>query len=513
MGPLPKKSRLPGKDSKANAAAAVSPLPYEHTFRLLVNSVTDYAIFLLSTEGVVVSWNPGAERIKGYKAEEIIGKPFTVFYPEVDLQAGKPAMELRVAGEVGRFEDEGWRIRKDGSRFWASVIITALRDETGTLIGFGKITRDLTDRREAELRHRLLIEGVTDYAIYSLDVNGNITSWNTGAQRIKGYTAEEIVGKNFSNFYTREDADAGLPAKVLAEAVRQGHFEGEGWRVRKDGRRFWSNVVVTPMRDESGDLIGFTKITRDMTDRMQLLEKIQQHAQELEVRMAESERANAELEAFGYSVSHDLRAPLRAIEGFSDIILTDFGTQLPGRVPELLQNVLQAATRMNHLVQDLLDYSRLGRIDIDPAPVNLLRAVREAREQIPGKLRDKVTLSIDPALMVAAHRPTLIQVLVNLIDNGLKFYPQGRTPHVEVTARAENDIIMISVCDEGIGISRQHQERIFHVFERLHSAETYPGTGIGLAIVKRGISRMGGTVQVESTPGKGSRFSISLPAK
>src|SRR6185312_2091873 len=196
MGPLPKKSRLPGKDSKANAAAAVSPLPYEHTFRLLVGSVTDYAIFLLSTEGVVVSWNPGAERIKGYKAEEIIGKPFTVFYPEVDLQAGKPAMELRVAGEVGRFEDEGWRIRKDGSRFWASVIITALRDETGTLIGFGKITRDLTDRREAELRHRLLIEGVTDYAIYSLDVNGNITSWNTGAQRIKGYTAEEIVGKN-----------------------------------------------------------------------------------------------------------------------------------------------------------------------------------------------------------------------------------------------------------------------------------------------------------------------------
>src|SRR5581483_7547335 len=421
MGPLHKKPTVPQKGGKAGTAAP-SPLQYEHIFHLLVNSVTDYAIFLLSTEGVVVSWNPGAEQIKGYKAEEIIGKPFTVFYPEADLQAGKPAMELRVAGEVGCFEDEGWRIRKDGSRFWASVIITALRDETGTLIGFGKITRDLTDRREAELRHRLLIEGVTDYAIYSLDVNGNITSWNAGAQRIKGYTAEEIIGKNFSNFYTREDAEGGLPAKVLAEAARHGHFDGEGWRVRKDGTRFWSNVVVTPMRDESGKLIGFTKITRDMTDWMQLLERIQQHAHELELRIADTERVNAELEAFGYSVSHDLRAPLRAIEGFSDIILTDFGEQLPGQVPELLQNVMQAVKRMNHLVQDLLSYSRLARIDIDAAVVNVLGAAWEARDQIPEKLRDQVTISIHPALTVAAHHATFVQVLVNLIDNGLKFY-------------------------------------------------------------------------------------------
>ncbi|HET9282056.1 MAG TPA: PAS domain S-box protein, partial [Candidatus Angelobacter sp.] len=471
MGPLHKKPEIPKKGSKTSAAVGPSPLDYESIFHLLVDSVTDYAIFLLSTEGVVVSWSPGAERIKGYKAAEIIGKNFTVFYPEADLQAGKPAMELRVAGEVGRFEDEGWRIRKDGSRFWASVIITALRDETGTLIGFGKITRDLTDRREAELRHRLLIEGVTDYAIYSLDVNGTITSWNAGAQRIKGYSAEEIIGKNFSNFYTREDAEGGLPAKVLVEAARHGHFEGEGWRVRKDGTRFWSNVVVTPMRDESGDLIGFTKITRDMTDRMQLLERIQQHAHELEHRIAETERANAELEAFGYSVSHDLRAPLRAIEGFSDIILTDFGEQLPGRVAELLQNVLKAVARMNHLVQDLLSYSRLGRIDIDAAAVNVLRVAREAQEQIPENLRDKVTISIDPALTVAAHHATLIQVLVNLIDNGLKFHSQGQSPRVDVTAHRDKQNVIITVCDEGIGIAEQHQQRIFQVFERLHATE------------------------------------------
>jgi PAS domain S-box-containing protein len=505
--------KKPGALRKHDRAAAFSPLNYERIFHLLVDSVTDYAIFLLSTEGVVVSWNPGAERIKGYEASEIIGRSFAIFYPETDLEAGRPRLDLQVAGNAGRFENEGWRIRKDGSRFWANVVITALRDEAGALIGFGNIVRDLTDRREAELRYRLLIEGVTDYAIYSLDVNGNVTSWNTGAQRIKGYTAEEMIGNNFSRFYTKEDADAGLPAKVLAEASRAGHYEGEGWRVRKDGSRFWSSVVVTPMRDESGELVGFTKITRDVTDRMQLLERIQQHAHELELRIAESERANAELEAFSYSVSHDLRAPLRAIEGFSDIILADFGAQLPGQVPELLQNVLIAVTRMNHLVQDLLSYSRLGRIEIDSAAVNVLRAAQEAREQIPEGLREKVTISIDPALTVAAHHATLIQVLVNLIDNGLKFYPEDRPPTVEVTAHREQQKVIITVCDEGIGIAEQHQQRIFQVFERLHTSEVYPGTGIGLAIVKRGVSRMGGTVQVESIPGKGSRFSISLPAK
>ncbi len=223
------------------------------------------------------------------------------------------------------------------------MVITAVRDDDGTLLGFGKITRDNTDRREAEMRYRILIEGVTDYAIYSLDKNGNITSWNSGAQRIKKYTAEEIIGKHFSQFYTKEDAEAGLPAKVLETAATTGHYEGEGWRVRKDGSKFWSSVVVTPLRDEAGELIGYSKITRDVTDRMNLLEKIQHHSDELEVRIAERERTNAELEAFSYSVSHDLRSPLRAIEGFTDIVLTDFGSQLPEQVVELLGNVAMSA--------------------------------------------------------------------------------------------------------------------------------------------------------------------------
>jgi PAS domain S-box-containing protein len=379
-------------------------------------------------------------------------------------------------------------------------------------LGFGKITRDNTDRREAEMRYRILIEGVTDYAIYSLDKNGNITSWNSGAQRIKKYTAEEIIGKHFSQFYTKEDAEAGLPAKVLETAATTGHYEGEGWRVRKDGSQFWSSVVVTPLRDEAGELIGYSKITRDVTDRMNLLEKIQHHADELEVRIAERERTNAELEAFSYSVSHDLRSPLRAIEGFTDIVLTDFKEQLPEQVVELLENVVLSATRMNRLVEDLLNYSRLGRVEIEFAPVSIAIAVKDASAQVDAALRNKIKTSIDPSLLVSANMATLTQALFNLINNGLKFYSPGQTPHVEVSARREGPNIMIEVCDEGIGIAPQHQERIFQVFERLHSQETYPGTGIGLAIVKRGIQRLGGTIRLESEPGKGSRFYISLPS-
>ncbi|HEY2495787.1 MAG TPA: PAS domain S-box protein [Candidatus Angelobacter sp.] len=487
-------------------------LQSERVFRLLVESVRDYAIFLLTPDGIVASWNPGAERMKQYKPHEIIGKPFTLFYSSADNDSGKPQMELRVAAEVGRYEEEGWRIRKDGTRFWANVIINAVRDKDGSLLGFGKVTRDITDRREAELRYRLLIEGVTDYAIYSLDKTGTITSWNSGAQRIKGYSADEIIGRHFSQFYTKEDAEAGLPARVLATAAATGHYEGEGWRQRKDGTRFWSSVVVTPLRDEAGELVGFSKITRDITDRKQLLEKIRAHAEELEVRMAESERSNAELEAFSYSVSHDLRAPLRAIEGFSDFILTDFGGQLPPQVIELLQNIVQAADRMNRLVQDLLNYSRLSRIDIQSVPVNVATAIKDASEQIEEDLRRNITSSINPALMVKAHKATLTQAIFNLVNNGLKFYPPKQTPHVDIKAYRDGHSVTIEVCDEGIGIAPQHQERIFQVFERLHTAEAYPGTGIGLAIVRRGINRMGGAVRVESSPGKGSRFFISLPA-
>ncbi|HWC19562.1 MAG TPA: PAS domain S-box protein [Terriglobales bacterium] len=497
---------------RRNSVIPEQTLGSGYLFRTLVDSVRDYAIFLLDPEGNIATWNPGAERIKGYKAHEIIGKNFRTFYPREDLDRDKPGHELKVAAAVGSYEDEGWRLRKDGSRFWANVVITRILDESGKLIGFGEVTRDLTERRESELQYRRLIEGVTDYAIFSLDAKGYVTSWNSGAKRLKGYESEEIVGQHFSRFYIPQDAAAGLPSRVLETAAAEGHYEGEGWRVRKDGTRFWSSVVVTPIRNEEGVLVGFSKITRDVTDRKRLLDQLQEHSKELELRIREREQTNAELEAFSYSVSHDLRAPLRAIEGFTDIILSDFAAKLPSEVKELLGHIATAAARMNRLVQDLLNYSRLSRMDLKLETVNVKAAITDACNQLDTEVRAGISVSAGPSLEVRAHGAVLRQVILNLLNNAVKFTKPGEPPRVEAKALRRGNYVHIQIKDEGIGIAPQHQERIFQVFERLHNAEEYPGTGIGLAIVRRGIVRLGGTVTLESELGKGSTFEIRLPA-
>jgi PAS domain S-box-containing protein len=479
-------------------------------FKLLVDSVTDYAIFMLDCDGHILTWNAGAERFKGYKPHEIIGKHFSVFYTKPDLDIRKPWYELEVAAEVGRFEDEGWRLRKDGTRFWANVVIIAVRDHDGTLLGFGKITRDLTERREAELRYKLLVEGVKDYAIYSLDVNGNITSWNSGAERIKGYSTKEIIGSHFSNFYTPEDRDKKMPEYVLRTAAEEGHFEGEGWRVRKDGTRFWSSVVVTPVYDEDGTLRGYSKVTRDITDRKKLMDEISKHAADLELEVKERERTNAELEAFSYSVSHDLRAPLRAIEGFSTALREDFGEQLPQAAFEYLDEISKASVRMSHLVQDLLNYSRLSRIELPVTATSVKTAVQEAVEEL-GIESGVLTIDVPESIFVLAHPVTLVQILANLISNALKFRDPNRDQKVQVSASPEGAFVAIHVQDCGIGIEDRHLDRIFKVFERLHGLEEYPGTGIGLAIVQRGLERMSGKITVESKRGVGSKFTVMLP--
>ena len=506
MKPVPPIAPLPSSPRRTAKIAD------DHIYRALVESVRDYAIFVLDPQGNVATWNPGAERLKYYRPDEIIGKHFSVFYPEKDIRDGKPKMELEVAAATGRFEDEGWRLRKDGSRFWANVVITALRDERGELMGFGKITRDLTERRVAELRYKMLIDSVTDYAIYSLDPTGVISSWNPGIERIKGYTADEVVGRHFSMFYTPEDAKAGLPQHVLRTAREEGHFEGEGWRQRKDGTRFWSSVVVTPLYDEEGRLTGFSKVTRDITDRKILMDELQAHTRELEIQVAERERTNAELEAFSYSVSHDLRAPLRAIEGFANALQEDYGQQFDATANDYLNEIKSASTRMSRLVQDLLEYGRLSRADLLTHPTHIAPLVAQAAEQVVAGAGPKVEGDRDAC--VVAHEITLVQVLSNLLSNAYKFQSKGNQPKVTVRISPGElpDSVRISVRDNGIGIAEQHRERIFKVFERLHGVEEYPGTGIGLAIVKRGVERMGGRVGMESRLGDGSEFWVELPA-
>jgi PAS domain S-box-containing protein len=248
--------------------------PGEEQFRVFVESVRDYALLILDLEGHVTSWNRGAEAIKGWKASEIIGQHFSKFYPPDAIASGLPERELIGAERDGRYEDEGERVRKDGTRFWANVIITALRDSDGTLIGFAKVTRDLTERRrhedslrQSEIRFRSLVEGVRDYAIFLLDTAGRVATWNTGAAQIMGYRANEILGEPLSTFYPRDGRQFELADQELETARAEGRFEDEDWRLRKDGSRFWASVVLTAIRDANGTLIGFTKITRDLSER------------------------------------------------------------------------------------------------------------------------------------------------------------------------------------------------------------------------------------------------------
>src|SRR5688572_16975087 len=292
---------MPKQWAMASHRSEVDPLLYQ----LLVQQARDYALFLLDRDGRIVSWNLGAERLKGYAEEEIVGRHFSIFYSREAIESGWPEHELKVALSEGRFEDEGWRVRKDGSRFWANVVITALRDENGRHLGFSKITRDLTDRKlheealcQSEERFRLLIEGVVDYAIFMLDPEGMVTSWNAGAERINGYKRDEILGKHVSRFFPPEEVEAGRPWEELAAARRDGRAEAEGWRVRKNGERYWARAVVSALHDEGGHLRGFAKVTQDLTER--------RHLQDLE-------KATKHVDEFIATLAHELRNPLAPI--------------------------------------------------------------------------------------------------------------------------------------------------------------------------------------------------------
>ncbi len=295
----------------------------DEVFRRLVEGARDYAIFMLTPDGIVASWNAAAERMKGYRADDIIGQHFSRFYPPESVAAGWPDEELRRAGEDGSFEDEGWRLRKDGSRFWANVVITALHGPDGELLGFSKITRDLTERRENEERlrqseeyFRLLVDVVEDYAIFMLDPSGIVTSWNLGAQRIKGYTAKEIIGRNFACLYRQDDIDRGAPQRALDMAAKNGRFEDEGWRVRKDGGLLWANVIITAIYDAEGKVRGYSKITRDLTDQRRRQQQLQQSEENFRL-LVESVRGHAIFLLDNEGVVRSWNAGAERVHGFS----------------------------------------------------------------------------------------------------------------------------------------------------------------------------------------------------
>jgi PAS domain S-box-containing protein len=379
-----------------------------------------------------------------------------------------------------------------------------------------KLREQSVSLNASEEQIRLFVERVQDYAIFMLDPQGHIITWNAGAERIKGYSRDEIIGQHISRFYTPNDQANGTPGHFLESAMRHGRAELEGWRVRKDGTLFWADVSLTALYDESGSPRGFTKITRDMTERRRAEEQLRQLAAQLEQRVqqrtAELEDSNAALQAFAYSVSHDLRAPLRTMQGFAKALLEDYEHSLDDTGRDYARRISRGAERMDALIQDLLAYSRLSRAEITREAVDLKTVLQEASKQVEFLLNEsKGRLVIEPSLPLAlGHRNTLVQVFSNLFANALKFTAPGIRPEVSVSCATQNGAVRISIDDNGIGVHPEHHQRIFNVFERLHGTETYPGTGMGLAIVKKGVERMGGRVGLESDGRRGSRFWVEL---
>ncbi len=487
-------------------------------YRLLVESITDYAIYMLDADGVVTSWNPGAERFKGYTAGEIIGRHFSCFYTPEEQEAGVPALALRTAQENGRFEREGWRVRKDGQRFWAHVIIDPIREPSGRLIGFAKITRDLTERKAAEesLRRseeqfRLLVQGVTDYAIYMLDAQGRVASWNAGARRIKGYEQDEIVGEHFSRFYTQAERDAGLPAQGLETARREGRWEREGLRVRKDGGTFWAHVVIDAIHDDDGQVIGFAKITRDITERKETQRQLESAREAL----FQSQKMEAIGQLTG-GVAHDFNNLLMAVLGSLELVRK----RLPydPKITPLLDNAVQGAQRGAALTQRMLAFARRQELQLSSVDVAALtRGITSFLQRSLGP-SVRIETRFPPGLPLARTDPGQLEnAILNLAVNGRDAMPNGgllllSAHRVTLSNDPElpaGDYVVLCVRDTGQGMDAQTLSRATEPF--FTTKGVGKGTGLGLSMVHGLAAQSGGKLAINSQVGEGTTVEIWLP--
>jgi PAS domain S-box-containing protein len=489
-------------------------------YRLLIDAITDYAIYMLDPAGRVTSWNPGAQRFKGYAAQDIIGRHFAIFYTDEERQSGIPELALRAAREEGRFEREGWCVRKDGSRFWAHVVIDPIRSPEGELVGYAKITRDLSERkiaeealRRSEEQFRLLVQGVTDYAIFMLDRNGNVSSWNPGAQRIKGYAPDEIIGEHFSKFYTDEDREAGLPTVGLETARREGRWEHEGLRVRQDGSVFWAHVIIDAIRNAAGEVLGFAKITRDITER-----------KEAERALGEAREAlfqAQKLDAIGQltgGIAHDFNNLLMAVMGSLELV----SKRLPfdPRITPLIDNAMQGAQRGAALTQRMLAFARRQELTLESVDVaSLVRGMLGFLQR-----------SIGPAIRLEARFPPglphavtdvnqLENALLNLAVNARDAMPEGGLVSISGrresvaggdSALAEGEYVVLSVRDSGVGMDEATLTRAMDPF--FTTKGVGKGTGLGLSMVHGLAAQSGGRLVLQSMLGEGTSVELWLPA-
>ncbi len=462
----------------------------------LVGQVADYAIIGLDPRGTITSWNLGAERVKGYRAEEAIGRSFRIFYTPDDRRIGLPLTLLARARTLGSVESTGWRVRKDGSLFWADVIITALHDKEGVLTGYTKVTRDVTEQHELEMelraseeRFRLLVDQVVDYAIIALDPEGTIETWNLGAARVKGYRAEEAIGRSFAIFYTEEDREAGLPLRLLAEARENGRVKHSGWRVRKDGSRFWGDVVITAVHDDLGRLTGFAKITRDRSD-LKALEEAQ--------------------DAFYAAFYHDFRSPITALKGFIEVARdADDDTRA-----HFIDRAENSADRLLGMVEDLVHFARQrgARSDLDLSDVDVAQVARAAVRALPTELDpSRVAFTGGDGTFARANDQAMHRVVMNLVSNALKYSPSS-SPVLVQLARPRPGWLQLKVSDRGRGIDPDDLHTIFDEFARGRLAQEDGGTGVGLASVRELVEQQHGVVAIANRDGGGVTVSVELPA-
>jgi PAS domain S-box-containing protein len=505
---------------RASQSGRASEVGGDRRFELLVNAVKDYAIYLLDADGFVASWNAGAERFKGYAAAEIIGQHFSRFYTEEDRASGLPQRALDTAAKDGTFEAEGWRLRKDGTRFWTSVVIDPVIDEHGTLLGFAKVTRDITHQRaarnallESEQRFRLLVQGVKDYAIYMLDREGRVSNWNPGAQAIKGYTADEIVGHHFSRFYTEEDRQAGEPERALRIARETGKYEVEAWRQRKDGSRFRAGVLIDPIHDDEGELIGFAKVTRDLTERW----IAQQETERAREAMAQAQKMEAVGRLTG-GVAHDFNNLLTVIRSSADLL------KMPGLTPEKRERYLDAisdtADRAAILTSQLLAFAR--RQPLKPEVFDVGQRIAAMRQIIETSVGAPVHVKIDAeaAGFVNADANQFETAVLNLVINARDAMPAGgdlsvtthlvrKLPAVRGHGGATGNFVAVRVADTGSGIAPETVQQIFEPFFTTKALNK--GTGLGLSQVHGFAKQSGGEIDVDSRVGAGTAFTLYLP--
>ena len=509
------------RDITQRKATQDALLESERRFRILVQGVTDYAICMIDPSGIVINWNTGAARIKGYTADEIIGQHISRFYSREDRAAGLPARGLATAAREGRFETEGWRVRKDGTRFWAAVVLDAIYDPSGDLVGFAKITRDITERREAqdrlresERQFRLLVNGVTDYALFMLDPNGIVTSWNSGAERIKGYTAAEIIGQHFSRFYTVSERAAGVPTRALQTAMTQGRFEAESWRVRKDGSLFWANVVIDPIVDDNGQVLGFSKLTRDITERR----NAQLAMQKTQTQLAQIQKMEALGQLTG-GVAHDFNNLLMVVSGYIPLIKQRLSNDPKGQ--HAAEAIELAAQRGATLTRQLLSFSR--RQSLNPTTVHLhevMEAARPILDSLLGGTVRYVTTILPDVWPVRVDRSELELAIVNMSVNARDAMgTAGGTIAVtaenasfargDIADNLEGDFVAFTVADTGQGMPPDILAKVFDPF--FTTKGEGKGTGLGLSQVHGFVHQSGGGIAIASEMGQGTRITLYLP--